>query len=573
MSFWREINPGFVLIVLGVIAFLPPRGRLRAGLIALAPLIALGLLMFARYDSWGRTALLGMELVTYRLDPLSFGFAAAALITQFLWAIHSWNRTREGEDAAGLVQAGAAVSAILAGDLATFSVLFGLWGLAFTVVPLSGRSERGLNAALRGLLLLSAAWVVLLAGVSLQAADSTTGLALVLLSPDTPAGLLILIGILTAAGAPFINLWLIEGLSWSGAHGAAGLAPLAGKLGLYALMRCFPGEDALLAIGAFGAVWAAIAALSERDARRAFAHLLAGSLALMIMGVGMGAPFGLVGAGVFSTVQGFGVLLVMMAMSDAQAKHGSGTMPLTAAACGLGGAVLIGVPGIGGFAGYALLHAGIDGAPVWALAALILFPVAGLRVLLFRLVPVIGGSEETRLAQFPERDPRSPTTTFDTGILQLIAFGLAAAVCVYSGIAPDWLTALTPSPDVLAPYAGGFLWVSLQILGGGAFALAFLGRFLLPEHRLARRLAGVVDYGDGPLRRGIAFASRRALMVWRRGGFLVERVTPDAARGKPMRGPRSTSRPAIPSPGLLRDAAFFLPFLIGAMIIWWVILR
>ncbi len=592
MNLWREINPGFVLIVLGVIAFLPPRGRLRAGLITLAPLIALGLLLLARYDSYGRTALLGMELVTYRLDPLSFGFAVAALITQFLWAVHSWNRTREGEDAAGLVQAGAAVSAILAGDLASFSVLFGLWGLAFTVVPLSGRNERGLNAALRGLLLLSAAWVVLLAGVSLHAADAGTGLAFVRLSPDNPAGFLILAGILTAAGAPFINLWLIEGVSWSGAHGAAGLAPLAGKLGLYALMRAFPGEDSLLAIGAFGAVWAAIAALSERDARRAVAHLLAGSLALMIMGVGMGAPFGLVGAGVYSTVQGLGILLVMMAMSDAQTLRQpvrrppdhisagpSGRMPLTAAAFALGGAVLIGVPGIGGFAGFALLHAGIDGAPVWALAALIIYPVAGLRVMMFRLAPAIGGDADTRLAQFSPTDPRAPAPAAGTGFLQILAFGLAASICLYSGVAPDWLAALTPSPDVLEPYAGGFLWVSLQILGGGAIALAFFGRGLLPESRLAQRLAGVVDYGDGPLKRLFEFGSHQAGLVWRGTKFLRTGAGRGALASHKAEDKtyQPESRPARRSiatrAALLRDAALLGPGAIGAAMVWWVILR
>lgn len=572
MSWFSETNPGFVMIIIGTAAFLPPRGAFRSALIVLAPILGLVLLANASFGEHGRTVLMGMELVTYRYDAQSAVFAIAAFLAQLVWALFSWNRTKEGEDAAALVQSGAAIAAILAGDLVSFAVLYGLWTLSYALTPLVGRSSAGFSAALRSLVLLAASWVILLAGVILWAKDSPNGLNFGEIGLHSLSGQLLLIAFLVAAGAPFVNAWVVDGLSSARGYGAAGLAPFAGKIGIYALMRAFSGEGWLLWIGSATIIIGAICAVSERDLRRAVAHGVVSSLGLMMLGIGLGDPFGVPGTGAYVFAHSLGLLITFMALAEVEYRQAwsaerkitlQGKMPLIGFAALIGGASVAGLPGLAGFAGLAMLHAASDGAPLWALFALLVFPAAALAHASLR-VPIE--------VFFQPRQKATPLAPQDrlmlariAGFPQALAFGLASFACLYLGFQPDWLLNIAANKETFDPFTGSFLIVQLQILGGAGIAYLAMRPVLTPRRALANRLMGLSDWVNGPVLGIIRWTRNWLRWSWqklaRAGRDRWHEVT---SRWEATRAPPTIRRWLAPWEGL----AFMVSLLVIALVIW-----
>ena len=74
-AFLTALNPGWLLILAGVVAIFLPMRRARQGIAIAAPLIGIALLAMADQNVNHLTAsVMGMDLVLYRVDGLSFVF-------------------------------------------------------------------------------------------------------------------------------------------------------------------------------------------------------------------------------------------------------------------------------------------------------------------------------------------------------------------------------------------------------------------------------------------------------------------------------------------------------------------
>src|SRR5688500_14196742 len=136
-----ELSPGLILIAGGLFAPLLP-ARLRPWLLVVLPVLAFVHLLTLPHGSFGQLQVMGLPLVTLRVDRLSLLFGYVFLLAAFLGGIYALHVRDTVQHSAGLIYAGSALGAAFAGDLVT---LFVFWeGIAVASVFLiwASRNER-----------------------------------------------------------------------------------------------------------------------------------------------------------------------------------------------------------------------------------------------------------------------------------------------------------------------------------------------------------------------------------------------------------------------------------------------
>ena len=150
--------------------------------------------------------------------------------------IYSRARRNRFEDAAILMLAGGAVSALFVGDFVFFVATAALAGLAaaWTVFasPLPGADRAGVRLliwhGLEGLLFL--------AGVALHITAQSGSVELVRLDVDTISGGCIFAALMIRVGAPTAHVWFKDVVSHASPAGGAALSSFTTMLGIYALV-------------------------------------------------------------------------------------------------------------------------------------------------------------------------------------------------------------------------------------------------------------------------------------------------------------------------------------------------
>jgi len=131
MNLLTSINPGLILIIAGVLCSFIPVSRIRQVLALAAPIIGIVLLMSADQEMvLASYNLMGMELVFYQVDQLSFLFGLVFMIAATLNAIYGWGTAGWVEDSSALIYSGAAVCAAFVGDLMSLFIFWELTAIA-----------------------------------------------------------------------------------------------------------------------------------------------------------------------------------------------------------------------------------------------------------------------------------------------------------------------------------------------------------------------------------------------------------------------------------------------------------
>ena len=114
-AFLTDLNPGWLLILAGIVAVFVQMRQIRQAICVVAPIIGILLLVTAQHGVDHMTFnALGIELSFYRVDSLNFIFGLAFLIAALLnsiYALHTDNRVQDGM---ALAYAGSAVAATFA---------------------------------------------------------------------------------------------------------------------------------------------------------------------------------------------------------------------------------------------------------------------------------------------------------------------------------------------------------------------------------------------------------------------------------------------------------------------------
>ncbi|MGD9815022.1 MAG: proton-conducting transporter membrane subunit [Hyphomonadaceae bacterium] len=506
------LNPGFVLILAAIAVLAAPRGA-RALAMAGAALLALWLLLDHEFGAASAMRQMGLPVVLLNLDALNRIFGIAMLIALIVVALYSSARRSRSEDAAILLLAGGAVSALFVGDLISFVAAAALAGLAAAWIAFASPAPGASNAGARLLIWHGLEGLLFLFGAAFHLAAHQDSSVFTRIDPGSIGGAFLLAAVLIRVGAPFAHVWLKDAISHASPSGGVALSAFSTMVGVYALARMFPAEPLLVPVGAAMIVVGAFYAAAEDDMRRAGAYGLMSQTGVCVALIGIGSPLAMGAAEAHAFAITFAFMALQMTFgaiverrgdaSIARAQGLARSMPVTAWLLIAAGLAVSAVPGLALYASHAVaLEAAAQWETrwLWALmsgASAVVFVSLALRPTL----SVFRGGGETG------------ATRNEAPFPMLLGAALAAFFCVSVGLAPRWLYDLMPAELSFAPFAPDRVAGRLETLGFAGLAFVLLH---LAERRTAPAPVRLLDI-DALYRGPLTAAGRWAGVLLLRG--------------------------------------------------------
>ncbi|MFC6196449.1 Na(+)/H(+) antiporter subunit D [Ponticaulis profundi] len=531
-TLFSTTNPGFLVIIAGVLAFFV-RGKIARAVVTIGGPV-LGLLALVLHGGQNiplaTMEMVDLTLIVYQVDKTSIVFALAFLLAALMNSIYSLHSKDSLQDASALVYAGSAIAATFAGDLMTMFVFWEFTAISSVFLILRSGTMEAYKASMRYLGIQILSGVLLLAGATMITVEFGSLEFDVFLAEgplrlgEQKASLFIFIALGIKAAFPFLHNWLQDSYPKATHTGAVVLSAFTTKLAVYALMRLFPGESALIWIGAIMTVFPVFFAVIENDLRKVLAYSLNNQVGFMVVAIGIGTPLALNGAAAhaFSHIIYKGLLFmsmgaVMYRTGTTKATELGGlyrTMPLTALFCLIGAASISAFPLFSGFVAKSLTMSAVGHEHLTIIWMMLLFASAG--------VLEHSGIKIPYFAFFGHDSGKRPK---EAPFNMLLAMGIASFFCIWLGFpflgGTEFLYGLLPYPEEAMAYLDKSLWTidhvltQMQLLVFAAFAFIVLNKIKLypPEKR------GVVLDTDWIARRPIY-----AFIVW--VGAVWSRVGP-----------------------------------------------
>ncbi|MEZ5589688.1 MAG: Na(+)/H(+) antiporter subunit D [Gammaproteobacteria bacterium] len=467
------LNPAFILIVGGLLVPLL-YGTLRKAFMLALPLLGIMQLWGLPYGEMGLIQIFDFQLVTLRLDQLSFIFTLIFFIAAFLGVLYALHVKDTIQHVAALVYSGAAIGAALAGDLLTLFVYWELTAIASVFLIWARRTQHAFRVGMRYLIIQIGSGVILLAGVVLHV-SATHSLAFNHIGLEAPGGWLIFIAFGIKCAFPLLHNWLQDAYPEATVTGTVILSAFTTKLAVYALARGFAGTELLIYIGATMTAFPIFYAVIENDLRRVLAYSLNNQLGFMVVGIGIGTELALNGTAAHAFCHILYKALLFMSMGAVLLRAGTvkgselgglyKSMPWTTGFCIIGAASISAFPLFSGFVSKSLILTAVAVEHHWFVWLVLLFASAGV---------------------FHHSGIKIPYFAFfahDSGIRcqeaprnMLIAMGLTAFLCLFIGMVPSALYALLPYEVDYAPYTTAHVITQLQLLMFSALAFTILMR-------------------------------------------------------------------------------------------------
>ena len=495
------LNPGFVPMLAALIVLAAPRG-LSAPMIAGSALLALWLLLDYEFGAAAAMAQMGLPVVLLDLDALNRSFGIALLIALIVIGMYSGARRNRFEDAAILLLAGGAVSALFLGDLVSFVAAAAVAGLAAAWVVFASAVEGANRAGVRLLMWHGLEGLLFLVGVAFHLSAGVQSAVIGRLDLGTIGGAFIFAALMIRVGAPLAHVWLKDAVSHASPVGAAALSAFSGVLGVYALARFFPGVPLLIPIGALMIVLGAFFASVEDDLRRATAYGLTAQTGVSVALIGVGSPLALAGAEGNAFAAIFAFMTLQMALGNAHHHLGharvSGfeglarVMPITVVLVLVGGLAVASAPGLALFAAHTVA---LEATAQWDLRALWAVIVAGSAVLFLGLA-LRPAAAAFRTSPTRARGPAARTS--EAPFSMLLGAVLAAFFCLAIGLAPRWLYDLMPTELSFQPFALDRLARQFEVLGASGVIYFVLRAARAPKEQ-SLRLLDIDALYRGPL--------------------------------------------------------------------------
>ncbi|RAN31789.1 Na(+)/H(+) antiporter subunit D [Hyphomonas pacifica] len=485
------LNPGWLMIAVGLVALFLPMRRVRQGLTIATPIIAIILLALAdqNVNHLGVQAL-GIDFIFYRVDGLSFIFGLAFLLAALLNAIYAWHTDDRLQDGMAMAYAGAAVAATFSGDMMSLFVFWELTAITSVFLILRAGTRAAYFASMRYLAIQILSGVLLLAGIAYVYHSRGDLSVQAFTSLKEPGAILVFIALGIKAAFPFLHNWLQDSYPKATVVGAVVLSAFTTKLAVYAFARMFPGHDALIWIGAVMTVFPVFFAVIENDLRKVLAYSLNNQVGFMICAIGLGATgvgnaLALNGASAHAFCHIIYKGLLFMSMGAVMYRTGTTkaselgglykSMPWTTVFCIIGAMSISAFPLFSGFAAKSLTMSAVGHEGYTIVWLMLLFASAGVLEHSGIKIPYFaffGHDSGKRVKEAPFN--------------MLLAMGLAAFICVAVGIPAivpglgyEWLYNLLPyREEAMAynPFTLDHVLTQMQLLVLAIFAFVMLKR-------------------------------------------------------------------------------------------------
>jgi len=492
-----EFLPPFLLYLAGAAVVPLLTGRARQIFALLVPAIALANLYRIPEGIHYQQAFLEFELVLLRADSWSFVFAHIFTLVSFAGILFIVKENRRLDLSAGLLYAGSALGAVMAGDLLTLFFFWEMLTLGAILCLLARRTPASGRAAYRYLLVHVAGGVILLAGLAIHL-GSGGSLAFDRIDLAGPGPVLMFLGFGVNCAWPLIGAWLPDTYPEASIGGVVFMAAFTTKTAVYALARVFPGEEPLVWIGLAMATLPIFYAVIANDLRRVLSYSLINQAGFMVAGIGLGTHLALNGTAAHAYCHILYKALLFMSIGAVIYRTGKSkatelgglyrSMPLTCVFCCIG-ALSMAAPLFGGFVSKSMIVSAAAKQGESLLWLGLLFAAAGTFLHTAIKVPFFA---------FFGRD--SGVRCKEAPLNQLIAMGFIAVLCVVVGTFPQGtLYQLLPYEDATYhPYTVGHVTDQLALLlfSGLAFTLMIRAGWYPAEIR-ARHLDAEWFYRRG----------------------------------------------------------------------------
>ncbi len=455
------LPPGLILI-LGALLIPATSGLVRQGLVLALPLLTLWAIWLVPDGVQATLPFFG-----YMLEPVEGSivgrlFATVFTVMTLIGGLYAMNQARAVELAGAFGYAGSAVGVTFAGDLITMFVFWEIMAIGSTVVIWAAGTASAYAASMRYALVHIFGGVVLMVGVVGHIAE-TGSIDFVAMQADSLARWLILIGFLVNAGAPPFSAWLPDAYPEASPSGTVFLSAYTTKTAVFTLLVGFPGEQILVWVGLYMALYGIIYALLENDMRRILAYSIVNQVGFMVCGIGIGTEMALNGAASHAFAHIIYKALLLMSAGSVLMMTGKRkctelgglfqSMPVTAF-CGIIGALAISsFPFTSGFVSKSMINqsaADLHLTFVWMMltaASAGVFLHAGIKFPWFVFFQKDSGM----------RPPDPPLN-------MKLAMYVFAGLCILLGVWTDPLYAILPYPVDYVPYTGDHLVSQFQLL-------------------------------------------------------------------------------------------------------------
>ncbi len=487
LSLW--INPGFILIIIGIICALLPVSPMRKAMVILAPILAAIMIYmaFRDPDAAHYSVYFGsQEFILMHIDRLSMLWGYVFCLAGVLNGIYGLHEKCRITDSSALIYMGAAVAGVFVGDLLTLFIFWELAAISSVMLVWKG-GENAFPAGVRYLAIHVLSGVLLLAGAVIYGQANGGDYTFGHIGLESPGGWLLLIAMGIKCGFPLLHNWIQDAYPKASITGTVILSAFTTKLALYALARGFAGTEILIYIGAIMTCFPVFFAVIENDLRRVLSYSLNNQLGFMVCGIGLGSHLALNGVAahlaadvIFKGLLFMSMGAVMLRTGTAKASELGGlfrSMPLTTLFCLIGAGSIAAFPLLSAFVTKSMIITAALEEHRWVVLAMLLFASAGVMEHSGIKVPYFtffAHDSGRRVEEAPWN--------------MLVAMGLAALLCVFFAFpfgGYQFLYSLLPYEVDYHPYTGNHVVTQLQLLFAAMLAFAFLKRIKIypPERR------------------------------------------------------------------------------------------
>jgi multicomponent Na+:H+ antiporter subunit D len=469
---------GVVLLLL-----LNNREKLKKTVLIGIPLIAFTLIHWLP-DSFGHVSYLGFDLVFGRVDQLTRVFLHVFTIMAIIGCIYGLHVKETGQHVAAFLYVGGSLGVTLCGDYLTLFIFWEMMAFSSVFLVWYRKKRRSIEAGFRYLLVHTTGGLVLLAGIFLRY-QNIHDLSFVQIATNgaTFADYLIMIGFMLNAAVPPIHAWLPDAYPEASVTGAVFMCAFTTKTAVYVLARGFPGFEALAILGAIMTVYGVGYAAIENDARRILAYHIVSQVGYMVCGVGIGTAMAVNGAVSHAYAHiiykallfmGAGAVLEMTGISKLNELGGLyRRMPLAMIFTVIGGISISGFPLTSGFISKSMIIAAAGESH--RIGLLLMMTLAAVGTFL---------SVGIKLPYFIWFGKDSGVEAKDAPWNMNLAMGIAAFLCFFIGVYPDYLYKMLPFPVSYHPYTSYHLAETMQLLGFTGLGFFIMVKKLTPKPKI-----------------------------------------------------------------------------------------